>query len=278
MTRTATSTRRRRLGQHFLRDRRAVERLLGAFDPGPGDAVLEIGPGDGALTRPLAQRVSRLLAVEVDPRLAASLRRGLAAAAGVQVLTADILDLEVDAAARLLGCAPGERFRVLGNLPYRIATVILGRLVPRGDCIRDLHVMVQREVARRLLASPGGGDYGALSVFVALHADGRRVLDLPPGAFSPPPEVHSTVVALELRSPPPPGEAALRDAAVEVAERAFTHRRKMLANALAAAGVETDRVARALEASGLDGRCRPQELAPGDWLRLAPHLVPPAVP
>jgi len=264
--------RRRRLGQHFLVDERAIHRILEAFSPEPADRVLEIGPGRGAMTGPLLGRVAKLLAVEIDSRLASRLQARHAGREDFELVREDILRIDLDRAAALLGHTPGERpvIRVLGNLPYRISTAILGRLLERGELFRDLTVMVQKEVAQRLLAKPGGAEYGALSVFVRLHAEPSHVLDLPPGAFAPPPEVTSTVVRLV---PRPPDRSGRRRAAVDLANLAFQHRRKMLINSLRTSGLDEAAVEQALLEMDLPLRCRPQELDPDAFVRLAARLA-----
>jgi 16S rRNA (adenine1518-N6/adenine1519-N6)-dimethyltransferase len=279
-----TSARRRRLGQHFLRDARVLDRIVAAFDPAPADRVLEVGPGDGALTERLAGRVARLLAVEVDGALARRLAARWAAPSGVEILEGDILQLDLDRLAGILAAPvagsgppaekrPGAavRARAVGNLPYRIATPLLARLLRRGDLFADVTVMVQREVAVRLLARPGEADYGPLAVLAALCADSRRaLLDAPPGAFSPPPAVHSRVIALELGPVPPPATA---EAGLALAREAFQQRRKKLVNALAGAERTPQRLALALADAGLQPDVRPGALAPDDWVGLAAALA-----
>jgi 16S rRNA (adenine1518-N6/adenine1519-N6)-dimethyltransferase len=264
--------RRRRLGQHFLVDERAIHRILEAFAPEPQDLVLEIGPGRGAMTGPLLGRVEKLLAVEVDARLASRLQERHPGRADFEVVREDILRIDLDQTAARLGSSPGEgpRIRVLGNLPYRISTAILGRLLERGDLFSDLTVMVQKEVARRMLAPPGGAEYGALSVFVRLYAEPSHLLDIRPGAFAPPPEVTSTVVHLATA---PPDTGGVRQAAVHLANLAFQHRRKMLVNSLRAGGLDPAVVEQALTEMDLPPRCRPQELDPGSFIRLATCLA-----
>jgi len=262
--RRQAAARRHRLGQHFLKDPRVTETIRAAFAPGDGDRVLEVGPGRGALTEPLARRVGTLVAVERDTSLATVLQQRYRQEPGVTILEGDIL--EIDLKAELTGAAGGPaRFRLLGNLPYSIATPLLVRTLARADLFSDMTIMVQREVARRMLARPGTADYGPLAVLVALRStDPRLVMDVPPGAFAPPPEVHSSVVQLDL-----PAHAATDDTAmgIALARQAFLQRRKKLVNTLG--GTAPRLVAGAMASLGLPPQVRPEQVAPEDYVRLA---------
>lgn len=255
---------RKRFGQHFLQPI-WVERLVERLDLKPDDTVLEIGPGRGALTHPLAARAARVLAVEIDRDLSAALAPTLPP--HVTLVTADVLSLDLDA----LLSAETRPVRVVGNLPYNISSPILFRLfraAQEGRTIVDATLMLQEEVAARLAASAGDDDYGALAVQAARVCDVARVLNLPPGAFRPPPKVHSSVVRLSFRPSPFPFGTA--EAFEQVVRGAFSQRRKTLANA-----VKPVAIARAipipdlLERAGLDGSRRPEELTPADFGRLA---------
>ena len=261
-----TSARRRRLGQHFLRDEGITTRIMTRFAPGPQDRVLEVGPGPGALTDHLAGTVARLIAVELDKTLADRLCRRFADVPSVTIVQGDILDMDWN--ELLDGVEGNSRCRLLGNLPYSVATPIMLRALQRGDLFSDLMVMVQREVAWRLLAGPGGGDYGPLAVLVTLLCrDARLILEVPPGAFSPPPQVQSAVVALAL-DPVVPTPAVT--AGIALARRAFMQRRKKLVNTLA--GPAPRMVAGALEKLSLNTNARPEEIRPEDYVRLAQVL------
>jgi len=260
---------RKRFGQHFL-EPAWVAKLVAAIAPSPRDQMIEIGPGRAALTEPLAARVERLVAVEVDRDLAAALiARQIP---NVTVVTADVLDLDLgELAQRELGASPQQQVRVVGNLPYNISSPILFRLLDvaaRTGALSDAMLMLQKEVADRLAASPGTGDYGVLTVLTALGADVTRVLNLPPGAFRPMPKVHSAVFRLAFRPPTVP----VRDQKllVDLVRSVFTQRRKMLGNALAdfAAARGSDAKA-ALEQSGIDARRRPETLQLIEFARLA---------
>ncbi|MGE0042985.1 MAG: 16S rRNA (adenine(1518)-N(6)/adenine(1519)-N(6))-dimethyltransferase RsmA [Vicinamibacterales bacterium] len=253
---------RKRFGQHFL-EAAWVKKLVAAARLAPGDRVIEIGPGRGALTVPLAAEVDRLLAVEVDRDLAAALEaEGLP---NVTVVTGDFLDLDVEAtAAAWLGAplGPGNRVRVVGNLPYNISSPILFRLLELASAtggVTDAVLMLQKEVADRLVASPGTGEYGVLTVLASVHATVTQVLTLPPGAFRPPPKVWSSVVRLSFRPCPVP----IADEAIftRMVRTMFTQRRKTLGNALKPFAVGMRIPAdEALARAGIDPRRRPETL------------------
>jgi 16S rRNA (adenine1518-N6/adenine1519-N6)-dimethyltransferase len=275
---------RKRYGQHFLEGAWA-DKVIAAIAPVASDRFIEIGPGPGALTLRLAPRVAHLTAIEIDRDLAADLAPKLPP--NVDLVEGDVLDIDL---SRFSGEGP---VRVAGNLPYNISSPILFRLIAaakhgiasstsepaalpesRALAIRDATLMVQREVADRLEAAPGSGDYGVLSISVQLHAGVRRVLALPPGAFRPPPKVHSAVVRLTFR-PPPPG---LRDERLfqEMVRSIFTHRRKTLSNALAPfAGARGLSAPVLLRAEGVDPTRRPETLSLEELVRVAGRFEPP---
>ena len=267
---------RKRFGQHFLEPAWA-DKLVAAIEPHDDDRFLEIGPGPGALTLRLAPRIAHLTAVEVDRDLAALLAPQLPP--NVELVVGDFLDLDL---ARLL--QPG-RVRVAGNLPYNISSPILFKLIdavrksPRASSrgspdaeIVDATLMLQREVAERLEARPGTGDYGVLSISVQLHADVRRILTLPPGAFRPAPKVQSAVVRVTIRPPSaPPRDERVFEA---MGRSMFTQRRKMLANALSRfAEARGASAVSALEASDIDPSRRPETLDLPELTRLADHFT-----
>lgn len=254
---------RKRFGQHFL-EPAWVEKIVAAIAPSPSETFLEIGPGRGALTTALAQHAGRVLAVEIDRDLAPALAARVPA--HVAVVTADVLQTDL-----ALLVAPYAPVRVAGNLPYNVATPILGRLLQLADEGRrflDATLMLQLEVADRLAARPGTKAWGVLAASQQLSTEIERLLVLPPGAFRPPPKVHSAVV--RLRYGPP--RVTLKDPAAYdgLVRSIFTHRRKMLSNALApfaaARGLEP---ATAIGRAGLDGRRRPETLRIDELARLA---------
>jgi 16S rRNA (adenine1518-N6/adenine1519-N6)-dimethyltransferase len=211
----------RRLGQHFLRPA-SVEKLLRVLGPRPEDTFLEIGPGPGALTLPLARRVARVVAVELDPRLATRLRER--APANVTIVEGDALKVD------LRSLVP-RGSRLVGNLPYYISSPLMRRFLDLRGHVKDLHVMLQDEVARRISSPPGPKEYGILSVLFALWADVEVELRFPPGAFVPPPKVDSAVLRVRFLDAPraDPGDLAAFERLVQ---RAFARRRRTLENNL----------------------------------------------
>ncbi|MBI3932814.1 MAG: ribosomal RNA small subunit methyltransferase A [Acidobacteria bacterium] len=245
----------RPLGQHFLRPA-AVERLLRAILPRPDEDFLEIGPGAGALTLPLAGRARRVVAVELDARLADDLERR--APANVRIHRGDALAVD------LAGLLPAGG-RVVGNLPYYVSSPLLRRLLDLHGRARDLHVMVQDEVARRVASPPGSKEYGILSVLYALWADVTIPLRFGPGSFRPPPRVSSAV--LRVRFLPHPRAEVEDPAGFErLLQAAFARRRRTLENNLreAAPGL-----ARRLPELGIDGARRAETLSVVEFARLA---------
>jgi 16S rRNA (adenine1518-N6/adenine1519-N6)-dimethyltransferase len=211
----------RRLGQHFLRPA-SVTRLLAVVDPRPDQSFLEIGPGGGALTVPLCARAAHVTAVEVDPVLADALRKR--ALPNLTVVESDALEADLEALA-----PPGTR--LVGNLPYFISSPLLRRFLDLRRHVPDAHVMLQEEVARRIASPPGSKEYGILSVLFALWADVTIVLRFPPGAFQPPPAVHSAVIRILFRAEP--AIALTRPEAFPgLVAKAFTQRRRTLENNL----------------------------------------------
>jgi len=258
--------RRRALGQHFLRDAGIARAIVDLVAPTPRDRVVEIGPGEGALTGELARRAGRVTALEVDRALAARLRaRGLP---GVEVLDADARTWDYGALTR----PAGGRVLVVGNLPYSVGKPILEALVTARTAIDEMALMLQREVAERLAAPPGSKVYGGLSVLTQLYCDVRLALRVPPGAFRPPPKVESAVVHLRVLPRP---RVTLRDERRfhTVVRAAFSQRRKMLANALAAGLSLPLEAARAGAAeAGIDPRRRAETLTIHDFAALASRL------
>ncbi|HYN07925.1 MAG TPA: rRNA adenine dimethyltransferase family protein [Vicinamibacterales bacterium] len=294
---------RKRFGQHFLAPGWARQ-VVAAIDPSPGDVFLEIGPGRGALTLPLADSGAPILAVEIDRDLVADLAKHVPG--NVTVLSGDILRVDVvaflsglepqqpaitarkappllprtpsppagggDPPAQLVpaGLKPARRFRVVGNLPYNISAPILFRLLEfhrRLGFFSDATVMLQREVADRLLARPGTKDYGVLTVLTAAHASVSRLLELPPGAFIPAPKVRSTVVRVTFGGALRLSDEALFD---RIVRTMFQQRRKTLANALKPLHA---RAAEIVAGAGLDGRRRPETLQVTEIARLAEQFA-----
>ena len=217
---------RKSLGQNFLRDDTTARKIAAAIDPQPEDAVLEIGPGEGALTRHLAGRCRSLAVVDMDAR-AVSAMNAMFPGGGVEVILGDFLAIDLDAFA---GRHPG-RFRVVGNIPYNITTPILFHVIDNRRPVHDLTITVQREVGRRMLARPGTGEYGILSVFCTYYADVRALFEVPPDVFYPKPDVTSIVMSLTMLARP--ALAADDDAFFrEMVRSVFGKRRKTLRNSL----------------------------------------------
>ena len=264
---------RKRFGQHFLAPAWA-DKVIAAIDPSPDDDFLEIGPGPGALTSRLARRVRRLTAIEIDRDLAADLRPDLPP--NTEVIVGDFLEIDLGPYV--------ERgpLRVAGNLPYNLSSPIIFKLLgtPRGRGtgrdragLIDATIMLQREVADRLVARAGTKDYGVLTIFAALRADVQRVLSLPPGAFRPAPKVHSAVVRLTFKdSPLAPGTEPIFGPMVRTM---FMQRRKTLLNALRPYADSIGRDTRAaLVAAGIDPIRRPETMTQEDLIRLVSALAP----
>jgi 16S rRNA (adenine1518-N6/adenine1519-N6)-dimethyltransferase len=253
---------RKRFGQHFLEPAWVVK-VVDAVAPQPGDRFYEIGPGRGALTRPLVARAAHVTAFEIDRDLAAALRNG--STPRLSVVEGDFLDWQAGADAGASG-----PIRVAGNLPYNVASPILFKLIELYDAglpVTDATLMLQREVADRLLAPSGTKEYGVLSVLVRLSATVDRLLALPPGAFRPPPKVNSMLVRLSFHAPSPaPRDRSAFEALVQAV---FTRRRKTLENALLAYTPDADRIERALAAAGIDGRRRPETLDIAEFVCLS---------
>ena len=271
-------------GQHFLVNRGALATILRRFAPLPGDRIVEIGPGRGALTRDLLARAGALAAVEIDRELAAPLAAELGlpllqevgAGAGSPrpgfILLADALDVRYANLAASLGAGPADRLRVIGNLPYSVATALLQRMAAERDLIEDAMLMIQREVADRILASPGSKTYGILSVLFALVSERARILSLGPRSFSPPPKVDSAVIGIRFRRPEP----GFRDTdarLLALLKAAFSERRKKVAGNLAKRyAIDRARAAELLAAAGADPGARAEQLTPEAYLRLAALL------
>jgi 16S rRNA (adenine1518-N6/adenine1519-N6)-dimethyltransferase len=260
---------RKQFGQHFL-EPAWVDKVVRAIDPKPDEHFVEIGPGTGALTRPLAARAKSVTAFEIDRDLAAALT--VTAPRNLTIVEGDFLTVE----PKYFLLRTSNVVRVAGNLPYNVASPILFRLAElyaSGSPIEDATVMLQREVADRLVAGPGGKEYGVLSVLIQHVADVSMVLKLPAGAFRPPPKVLSALVRLRFHPPTP----AVKDPAVfaGVVQAVFTRRRKTLSNALHAfPPAVAITPARALRDANIDGARRPETLSVAEFVRVADALAP----
>jgi 16S rRNA (adenine1518-N6/adenine1519-N6)-dimethyltransferase len=243
---------RKRFGQHFLHDASVIERIVASIDPQPNQALVEIGPGLGALTRPLLERCERLCVIELDRDLALRLRRH----PELQVIEADVLGVDFKA----LATQHGAQLRLVGNLPYNISSPILFHLLDFAPHIADQHFMLQAEVVERMVAQPATKAYGRLSVMLQWRYEMEHVLDVGPEAFEPPPRVESAVVRMQPRSLP---EAVQADLLSEIVKVAFSQRRKLLRHTLG----------HWLEERGFDGEFdlgrRAEEVPVAHYLELA---------
>lgn len=222
-------TPRKRFGQHFLIDETVLERTVNAFHPKDNDLVLEIGPGTGALTEYLLDRISHLTAVELDRDLIAPLNAKYDSTR-LTLFQADILNFEITSVFNASEDATNKKIRIIGNLPYNISTPLLFHLLKSVEHIEDMIFMLQKEVAQRLSAAPGSKTYGRLSVMAALELDCQCLFDVPPEAFSPPPKVDSTVIRLTPKSTS--FHIQDRHRLNEIVKWAFSQRRKILRNSL----------------------------------------------
>jgi 16S rRNA (adenine1518-N6/adenine1519-N6)-dimethyltransferase len=251
---------RKRFGQHFLHDRGVISRIIGAVAPAPGERLVEVGPGRGALTWDLLERARSLDVIEIDRDLARELQQDARATAGLRVHVQSVLDTDF---MQLRG--DGAPLRVVGNLPYNISTPLLFRLLAQHGAIADMHFMLQKEVVDRITAQPATKDYGRLTVMVAASAHAEALFDVGPGAFSPHPKVWSAIVRLR---PALGSRFDIGDAGVlrSLVTAAFSQRRKTLRN-----GLKSLLSAQQIEDCGIDPQLRPETLTPAQFGLLAAH-------
>ena len=255
---------RKRFGQNFLVAQAVIDRIVAAIAPRAGDRLVEIGPGLGALTAPLAERLGHLDVVEIDRDLIARLRQRFLPER-LTIHEGDALKFDFAGLAAGAGSQPG--LRVVGNLPYNISTPLLFHLARYAPLLRDMHFMLQREVVMRMVAPPGNGDYGRLSVMLQYRFEMERLFDVPAEAFDPAPKVDSAIVRM---IPRPAAALAAADEALfaRVVAAAFGQRRKMLRNTLR--GLID---AAPLERLGISPGARAEELAVADFVRIANCLA-----
>lgn len=248
------------LGQHFLHERGFVERIVLAVNPQPGDVLVEIGPGQGAITFPLLQRHGALTAIEFDRDLLQPLADAAQAYGQLTLIHADVLNVDLTA------LAASRTLRLVGNLPYNLSSPILFHVLDHAAVVQDMHFMLQKEVVDRMAAGPGSKVYGRLSVMLQAYCTVTALFTVPPGAFRPPPKVDSAVVRLVPRDP---ASIGIHDPArfAAVVRAAFGQRRKTLRNALQAV---CD--AGALHAAGIDPQARAEQLPVTDFVHLANTL------
>jgi len=252
---------RKRFGQHFLSDDGIIDAIVRGIGPRPGQALVEIGPGLGAMTNPVVERCEKLTVVELDRDLAARLRKR----AELDVIESDVLQVDFGALADRFG----QKLRVIGNLPYNISTPILFHLLQWAHRVEDQHFMLQKEVVDRMVASPGSKDYGRLSVMLQWRYEMENILDVPPESFDPPPKVDSAIVRMVPLAAPPEVDDALLSEMVSVA---FSQRRKILRNTLgawvAARGLDTE----------FDMQRRAEEVPVADYVALVQLAAAQAAP
>jgi 16S rRNA (adenine1518-N6/adenine1519-N6)-dimethyltransferase len=257
---------RKRFGQHFLHDPGILRRIVEAIAPQPEDRLVEIGPGEGALTLPLLRACGHLTAIELDRDLIASLAARARDIGDLNIISADVLTVDFSKLAGLSRPSIASKLRIAGNLPYNISTPILFHCLDHAAAIRDMHFMLQKEVVDRMAAPPGSKTYGRLSVMLQLRCTVEPLFKVPPGAFRPPPKVDSAIVRLT----PLPAQL-LPDADPKLLDRlvraAFGQRRKTLGNALRDLAT-----AQQIDAAGIDPRARAEQLAPSAFVALARHL------
>ncbi len=250
---------RKRFGQHFLKDPGVIDAILRAVHATSNDTVVEIGPGEGAITDALAASAGHLHAVELDRNLVARLRHRFADNPRVTIHSADALSFDFSQL--------GEKLRVVGNLPYNISTPLLFHLLDFRDQIIDMHFMLQKEVVDRMAAGPGGKTYGRLGIMLGCHLNIESLFDVDRSAFEPPPEVMSAVVRLD---PLPPGTYDIQDEATlaRLVTHAFMKRRKTIRNALRDDVLPAD-----LAAVGIDPGLRPERISIEQFVQLSNQLT-----
>ncbi len=252
---------KKRYGQHFLHDPGTIDRIVEAIAPQPGERIVEIGPGRGAITAPILERTGVIDVVEIDADVVPELQARCAGRGELRTHLADALEFDL---RTLRG--DGPRLRLIGNLPYNVSTPLLFHFVEQLDAIADMHFMLQREVVARMAARPDTDDYGRLTVTLAPHVAVQPLFDIRPGAFQPPPQVVSTFFALR-----PHGQAPFDTGApgafARVVAAAFGKRRKTLRNALRGL-LEPEQIA----AAGVDPGARAETLTPAQFGALARQL------
>lgn len=251
----------KKLGQNFLIDENIVRNIVAAAELSDKDTVLEVGPGIGTLTQGLAESVASVVAVELDKRLLPVLDTTLEGYDNVRIVNGDILQVDI---MQTVGV---DEFKVCANLPYYITTPIIFALLEKRLPMERLVAMVQKEVAERMAAKPGGKDYGALSVAIQYYTEPEIAFIVPPSSFIPAPSVDSAVIVCKRREKPP---VEVCDEALffRVVKAAFSLRRKMLNNSLKNMGIKGEQVAKWLELAGVDGKRRAETLSLEDFAAL----------
>lgn len=262
---------KRSLGQNFLVKSHYSEQIVTSVRPQPDETIIEIGPGQGALTELLVASGAQVVAIELDRELAPLLARQFSGSANFRLIEADALDVDFCEAI-----APATTARVVANLPYNISTPILQRLIQQRHCLSEMTLMLQREVVERIIAPPGGKECGYLSVFVQFYCEAESLFDIPPGAFRPVPKVVSSVVRLKIRQQPA-AEVSDEQLFLELTKTLFAQRRKTIYNNLRSGAARlrlTDaaQISRLLSESELDPQRRAETLSIAELARLANNL------
>ncbi len=216
---------RKRFGQHFLNDQSVIQRLVQAIHPLPGQNIIEIGPGQGALTFPLLKQCQKMIAIELDRDLIEGLKLQSQPYGELELINQDILQFDL---TQLKVQPP---YRLVGNLPYNISTPLMFHLLEYHELIKDMHFMVQKEVAQRIIAQPNTKHYGRLSVMMSYHCDSELLFEIAPSAFSPPPKVDSAIIRLTPHSQPKVRVGDI-DRLQQVVKTSFGQRRKTIGNSL----------------------------------------------
>ena len=252
---------KKNLGQHFLTDRNIIDQIVRAVNPKPGDRLVEIGPGQGAITFPLLRKHGELTVIEFDRDLITPLMEASEGVGRLTIIHKDVLQVDFTKLAGDEG-----PLRLVGNLPYNISSPILFHALDHADAVRDMHFMLQKEVVDRMASEPGSKVYGRLSVMLQAYCTVTSLFDVPPAAFRPPPKVDSSVVRLV---PRPAGEIGIADRVLfeRVVREAFGQRRKTLRNALQLTCSGAD-----IEAAGLRPDARAEQLQVSEFVKLAAHL------
>ena len=252
---------RKRFGQHFLHDNNIIDKILRAVAVCEGENFLEIGPGQGALTFPLLQLCKRLTAIELDRDLIPILNNQAGKYGDLEIINADILNFE-------LNTLPGDQpYRIVGNLPYNISTPLMFHLLKSINRIQDMHFMVQKEVAQRIVASVGDDHYGRLSIMMQYQCDCQYLFEVAPGCFTPPPKVDSAIIRL-LPSPLPKFDVGDKQLFSKIVQTAFGQRRKTISNSLKTI-VSTE----IFDRCNIDRRLRAENLGGQDFAELTRALL-----
>lgn len=260
--------RRPKLGQHFLSDPRYCSRVADSLELGRDDLVIEIGPGHGAVTGLLAPRARGVVAIELDSELVDELRQNFREFSNVEIIHGDVLLTDLGEICRR---HHAERCHIFGNLPYYITSPIIHHVLGFAGQVRAMGLLVQREVADRLVAQPGSRDYGYLTIFTRLYSSPRVVLQIPPGAFSPPPKVHSAFVRFEVREGGAIVSPEDEQDFLRFLKQSFAHKRKKLLNCLAPM-YSRQRVEAELERLGFPLQVRAEQLSLQQFVALFSNL------